>query len=109
MQTSDEQTLTEQVMLKVFSDREEVGPVYGVKLIDSLPLNGGTMYQAMPSRADLEQVRKINERVAAGFEVLLGHYRQLATAVKMFSSTEDEIKQEYRPYQQDDGTFLAKD
>ena len=97
-------------MLKVFSDREEVGPVYGVKLIDSMPLNGGTMYQAMPSRADLEQVRKVNERVAAGFEVLLGHYRELLVAVKMFSSSEEQIKQECRsPYQQDDGTFLAKD
>ena len=55
----------------------EVGPIYGVPLIESLPLGVyGGMSQAMPSRADLSDVRQVNERVVAGYEVLLGHYRQ---------------------------------
>jgi len=52
------------------------GPVYGVSLIASLPIIGGSMRQAMPSRSDLEQVRKVSERTAAGYEVLLAHYRE---------------------------------
>ena len=55
----------------------ETGPIYGVELIKSLPLGGGSMKQAMPSRADLEQVRKISERTAAGYEVLLDHYQSI--------------------------------
>lgn len=56
----------------------EFGPVYGVALIDTLPLGEtGGMCQAMPSRADLEQVAKRNARVAAGYEILLGHYKTL--------------------------------
>lgn len=51
----------------------EFGPIYGAKLsIESLPVGG--MLQAMPTRADLEQVAEVNERVAAAFEVLLWHY-----------------------------------
>ena len=55
----------------------ETGPVYGVPLIQTLPpgTNGGMMQQ-MPSRADLSDVRRINERVSAGYEVLLDHYRK---------------------------------
>jgi hypothetical protein len=53
----------------------EQGPIYGVELIDRLPLDGG-MWQALPSRDDLEQTRKRNDRVAAGFEVLTEHYRR---------------------------------
>lgn len=55
---------------------QETGPVYGVPLIDTLPLGTGAMCQQMPSRADLEQVRKRNERVVAGYEVLLVHFRE---------------------------------
>ena len=53
----------------------EVGPMYGVPLIDSLPL--GTMRQACPSRRDLEKAAKYNTRVAAAYEVLLSHYQRL--------------------------------
>lgn len=56
--------------------RKELGPVYGVELIKTLPIGGGLMIQAMPSRDDLEQVRKLNERTAAGYECLLAHYRR---------------------------------
>lgn len=54
------------------------GPLYGVELIESFPIGGG-MRQAMPSREGLDQVRQVNERVVAGYEVLLFNYdRQLA-------------------------------
>jgi hypothetical protein len=51
---------------------ESIGPIYGVRLIRDLPMGG--MRQAMPSRSDLEQVKAINERTVAGYEVLLSHY-----------------------------------
>jgi hypothetical protein len=53
------------------------GPVYGVRLIDALPLGGGAMMQAMPSRKDLIDARSMSERTVAGYEVLLSHYREL--------------------------------
>lgn len=54
----------------------ETGPIYGVPLIETLPLgtNGG-MLQRMPSRADLQDIRQMCERACAGYEVLLSHYR----------------------------------
>lgn len=59
----------------------EIGPIYGIELIDKLPLNykqpdGWT--QAMPSQADLLGVRndQKSHRVAAGYEVLLSHWRE---------------------------------
>ena len=58
------------------SDEDKKGPIYSVRLIDALPLSGGMM-QAMASRSDLEQVRKVNERVAAAYEVLLWHFHRL--------------------------------
>jgi len=54
----------------------ETGPLFGVPLIATLPLRAnGRMVQVMPSRADLCDVRQVCERVAAGYEVLLSHYR----------------------------------
>ena len=53
----------------------EVGPVYGVPLIDSLPL--GSMRQACPSRSDLESAGKRHMRLAAAYEVLLACYQRL--------------------------------
>ena len=58
-----------------------VGPMYGVELIDSLPFDSGPMRQAMPSRDDLMQVFGINGRVVAGYEVLLAHYQRLSNAL----------------------------
>lgn len=52
----------------------ELGPIYRVELIESLPIGG--MMQAMPSRSDLELSRKHGDRVAAGYEVLLAWYRK---------------------------------
>jgi hypothetical protein len=50
----------------------EVGPVYEVELIDSLPIGG--MLQAMPGRKELERVRQVSERTVAAYEVLLQHW-----------------------------------
>lgn len=54
---------------------QDSGPVYGVRLIDSLPLGKGGMRQAMPTRRDLKQVQELSTRTVAGYEVLLDHYR----------------------------------
>jgi hypothetical protein len=56
----------------------EVGPIYGVELIDSLPIGDGSCFQALPSRADLDGVKNYRQgtRVVAGFEVLLNHWRE---------------------------------
>lgn len=53
-----------------------IGPVYGVELLDSLPLGGGYR-KALPDAADLERVRGISERTVVGYEVLLEHYRMV--------------------------------
>lgn len=60
---------------------EQSGPVYGVRLLKTLPLGKGGMLQAMPSKADLTQVQRINERTVAGFEVLTEHYREQCNEV----------------------------
>ena len=48
----------------------ETGPIYGVTLIDTLPLPGG-MSQQMASRRDLDLIVQDNERVVAAYEVAL--------------------------------------
>lgn len=63
---------------------EESGPIYGVRLIKTLPLGKGVMLQAMPSKRDLQDVQKVNERTVAGYEVLLSHYeKQTAEVAKL--------------------------
>lgn len=66
--------------------KPEVGPIYGVPLLSSLPLDGSTMKQALPSRQDLDDVRRTkingNDRVVAGYEVLLEHYRRACEEVE---------------------------
>lgn len=63
----------------------DCGPVYGVPLRGSLPLLGESrgeipcgMVQALPTRQDLEMTRKVSERTAAGYEVLLSHYNRVS-------------------------------
>lgn len=57
-----------------------IGPVYRVPLdVDPLPVGG--MLQAMPNERDLYLTRSVSERTAAGYEVLLHHYRELREAV----------------------------
>jgi hypothetical protein len=62
----------------------EYGPLYGTELIETLPIGTGPMVQAMPSLADLEQVKRSNQRVVAGYEVLLAHYRDLRERCERF-------------------------
>jgi hypothetical protein len=57
-------------------EQEEFGPIYGVKLVKSLPIAGSGMFQAMPSRKELEQVRQVSQRLAAGYELLLWNHLQ---------------------------------
>lgn len=77
----------------------ETGPIYGVPLIQSLPLgmNGG-MLQQMPSRADLVVIgcgeKGSGQRVVAGYEVLLSHYRANAFRVAELESEVIRLKLE---------------
>lgn len=54
----------------------ETGPIYNVPLIDTLPLGYGGMWQQLPSRQDLEDVRTMSQRTVAGYEVLMKHYHE---------------------------------
>jgi hypothetical protein len=54
---------------------EQKGPVYGVQLIDTLPLGTGGVLQQMPDREELVQVQKRSNRTVAAYEVLLAHYQ----------------------------------
>jgi len=56
----------------------ESGPLYGVELIESLPMPGtGGMSQAMPQRDELSRASFNGfERTAAAYEVLLAHWRE---------------------------------
>lgn len=60
----------------------EEGPIYGVSLIDTLPIGNTGMLQQMATREDLERVkaRAYTYRVAAAYEVLLWHYWRLIKA-----------------------------
>ena len=59
------------------ADLEKCGPVYGVELMDTLPIGNGGMRQQLPSRSDLIGVQNYRQgkRVVAGYEVLMQHYR----------------------------------
>lgn len=68
----------------------EKGPIYGVPLIETLPLGG--MKQAMPNRADLEDVAKRSERTVAGYEVLLDRYRKYVTVTHRLLTELESLK-----------------
>lgn len=61
---------------------KDSGPVYGVRLIDTMPLGSGGMLQQMPDRQELEEVKKRSHRTVAAYEVLLSHYRQSTEEVE---------------------------
>ena len=69
-------------------EREERGPIYGVTLIDSLPLNESGWKQQMPGRQDLLDAMQATKssRVVAGFEVLLAHYKEKCDEVEQLKS-----------------------
>lgn len=64
------------------------GPVYGVRLIGSLSINGGMM-QAMPGVDDLEDAQSRHMRVVAGYEVLLSKYHTLMANMTAIASAHD--------------------
>jgi hypothetical protein len=61
---------------------EEVGPVYNVPLIKTLPIGNGCMLQAMPSRKDLRSAINDHTRLVAAYEVLLSHYINLKNTLE---------------------------
>jgi hypothetical protein len=67
----------------------EVGPVYNVPLIDTLPLNGGVMRQAMPSRSDLLRAIRSDMRLAAGYEVLLAKHHDMVETLEAIAEAHD--------------------
>lgn len=70
---------------------EQLGPVYGVRLLSSLPIGKGGMLQAMPSKSDLEKVQKVSTRTVAGFEVLTEHYREQCNMVSSLRSVIERV------------------
>lgn len=66
----------------------EKGPIYGVELLDTLPLDGGGMLQQLPSRDDLRGIQNYRQgqRVVAGFEVLTEHYRRTLAEVERLTN-----------------------
>lgn len=63
----------------------EKGPIYGVDLITTLPMQPGRpngMLQAMPSAADLYAICQNHARVVAGYEVLLAHWHRAETVLR---------------------------
>jgi hypothetical protein len=77
---------------------KKAGPIYGVELIDSLPLDGGSMTQAMPSRRDLDDVLKRSQRTVAGYEVLLEHYRRAMARLTSIAAYCDSNVDDCDPY-----------
>lgn len=63
-----------------------VGPIYGVQLIDSLPLGSGSMRQALPDQEDLLSALDADTawsgRLVAGYELLLHRYQKVVEALE---------------------------
>ncbi len=60
-------------------ENELIGPLYGVRLLMSLPLSNppGSMRQALPGRSELIKCGRDFPRVAAGYEVVMAHYHEV--------------------------------
>lgn len=71
---------------------QETGPIYGVPLIDTLPLGTGMMTQQMASRDDLVFVRLHSERVVAAYEVALAHLADAREEVKLLKGTVEALE-----------------
>jgi hypothetical protein len=66
--------------VNVAENSVEKGPLYGVPLIKTLPMQpgkGGGARQLMPTEADLRAIVQDHCRVVAGYEVLLAHFHRL--------------------------------
>ena len=77
----DESTKRRVVQKHLDAISDQCGPVYGVRLLETLPLGNSNMLQALPNKADLKQVQRISERTVAGFEVLTAHYMEQCNEV----------------------------
>lgn len=64
------------------------GPIYNVPLIDRLPLGSVGFGQSMPSRQDLIEVQKYNQRVVAGYEVLLRYFHFYHAVIEYLDNPE---------------------
>lgn len=75
----------------------EKGPLYGVELVESLPIDPnkpGALRQAMPSRLDLRAIlnsQRCSDRTAAGYEILLRHWRAQAEEVERLRAIVDRL------------------
>jgi len=73
----------------------ETGPMFGVDLIDVLPLGAHGLKQEMPSRQDLIAVAESNvlgaDRVAAAYEVLLQHFQQTLIRTQVQAARVEQI------------------
>ena len=71
---------------------KDTGPIYGVPLIRSLSISGG-MIQAMPSRQVLNEVRSINEKVVAGYEVAIVALESLTADLAAMTADRDRLRE----------------
>jgi hypothetical protein len=84
----------------------QYGPVYGsIPLIDTLPINGGSMTQQMPNLDDLKLVRKRSERTVAGYEVLLCHWHNQVEEIKRLKEV---ITANQASYTESSGRLIAE-
>lgn len=67
----------------------ELGPIYGVKLLSTLPIGSGQMTQQMASRQDLQDVLQMSQRVVAAYEILLSHYWRLTEELEIAKAIRD--------------------
>ena len=56
------------------SEAKQCGPIYGVELVDELPIGKSGMFQCMPGRNELKRVMRVSQRTVAAYEVLTSHY-----------------------------------
>jgi hypothetical protein len=78
---------------------DDIGPIYNVKLLDTLPLGSGELQQQMPSRNDLIRVQEISERTVAGYEVLLWHWWQQQDEIERLNAEVASLQSRKCPYQ----------
>ena len=90
----------------------ETGPIYGVTLLETMPLDGGTMRQALPSRRDLDDCRKAHfngcDRLVAGYEVLLEHFYRLKAGIETLRPLLDKCVDAENQLHGIRGTAMAK-
>lgn len=74
----------------------KAGPLYGVELLESLPIGNAGWSQAMPGREELARVAKISSRTVAAYEVLTAQYLRL----KAESEKLESVREQFTKYTQ---------